>query len=293
VNAGKAVSRFYPPERFDESLPDRKVYSSLRSGPEKERLLAGMKTLLTEYGVDGFYLDGTQLPTGSLHEARDLMKRMRYLVDTYATRGVIYAHTSSRNDIAVNSFADVVSNGEQLAAVPELSGWKDDVGPMPMDYVLMILNAQPWGVPHDIVDVLGPQYSDLASLLGTGSSNYQWGEDQWPARRIWVESDLWHASFTPFNIASARWDKRPDNVYVSYYSGTDSLYTVIVYNANLAAQDVSVPIRTVLNLAAGQKLGEPRVVFSRSAVKWSSEGDTWKGNIPACRGVILQAKGLP
>jgi len=292
VNSGKAVSRFYPPERFDENLPDRKVYGSLRSGPEKERLLAGMKTLLTEYGVDGFYLDGTQLPTDSLHEARDLMKRMRYLVDTYATRGIIYAHTSSRNDIAVNSFADVVSNGEQLAAVPELSGWKDDVGSIPMDYVMMMLNAQPWGVPHDIVDVLGPEYSDLASLLGTGSSNYQWGEDQWPARRIWVESDLWHASFTPCNIASSRWDKRPANIYVSYYLGNNGLYTMIVYNANLATQEVSVPIRTVLNLAASQKMGEPSVAFSRAAVKWISEEDMWKGDIPACRGVILQAKVL-
>lgn len=290
VNSGKAVSRFYPPERFDSSLPDRKVYGNQRTGAEKERLLAGMKTLLTAYGVDGFYLDGTQLPTGSLNEGRELMKRMRYLVDTYATRGIIYAHTSSRNDIAVNGFADVVSNGEQLAAVPELSGWKDDIGVLPMDYILMLLNPQPWGVPHDIVDVLGPEYSDLAKLLGTGCSNYQWSENQWPMRKIWIDADLWHAQFTPFDVATTRWDKRPNNVYFSYYRSSDNLYTIILYNANLVIQDVSFIVRDVLNLTASQKLDEPCVIYAQSEVKWKAVGETWHGNIPACRAVILQTK---
>lgn len=280
--------RFYPPERFDHSKPARKVYGSDRSGPEMERLLAGMKTLLTDYGVDGFYLDGTQLPTGNLRRARELMKRMRYLVDTYAsTRGVIYAHTSSRNDISVNGFADVVYNGEQLRYAPFLQGRRHLGGAMPLDYLELLMNGHPWGVPHDLCDDT-PEYVDFALLLGTGAGTYQWSEDYWPLKRVWLTGDLWHADYTPPDVAMARWPDRPPELYVSAFRSRNDVFTVVLFNARGEDIAVSLPVRQVLQVA-DRDLSAPQVVYSRQPASWRVDKDEWLGVLPAGSGVALRA----
>ncbi len=284
--------RFYRPARFNPNLPARKVYANDRSGPEMERLLAGMKKLLTEYHVDGFYLDGTQMPaggTGSLQRARELMKRMRYLVDTYGTRGVIYAHTSAFNIIPVNGFGDVIYNGEQLRAVRELHNRETVAGVLPQDYLFLLMNGRPWGVPHDLC-AGRPEYVDLARLLGTGTNCYQAGESGLPIRKVWLDADLWHADYTPPDIAISRWAERPDDLHLSYYLSKGGLYTVIVYNAQASEVKVQLPICSVLNLNQQQKLSEPEVVYSESEVEWTAIEQGWQGVVPSCRAVILQAR---
>ncbi|MGC9319196.1 MAG: hypothetical protein ACP5KN_14280 [Armatimonadota bacterium] len=282
--------RFYGPARYDESLPSRKAWGSDRSGPERERILAGMERLLAEYHLDGFYLDGTQLPTGDLGRARELMKRMRFLVDGYTGgRGVIYAHTSSRNNIAVNAFADVVYNGEQLRYVPELRDLEALGGALPVDYLMLLMNGRPWGVPHDLC-AGRPAYVDMALLLGTGAGTYQWSEERWPLRRLWLSADLWSAHYTPPHVASSRWSDRPPETWVAAYRSGD-LHTVVLYTAQAADLDVALPASAVLGLADDAELTAPEVVWWREEVAWE-QADTgaWRGTVPSCGAVVLQAR---
>jgi len=280
--------RFYGPARFDQSVPSRKAYGSDRSGPEMERLLAGMKKLLTEYHVDGFYLDGTQLPSGSLRKARELMKRMRYLADTYGTRGVVYAHTSSRNNIAVNAFADVVYDGEQLRYVPEFRNRKTVAGVFPEDYFFLVMNGRPWGVPHDLC--AGREFTDAALLLDTGVNTYQWRESYWALQKIWVEADLWHADYVPPHVVNPRWEGRPRDVFASYYRSEDELYTVVIFNRRASDVQIDLPVSAILQLADGVELKQPRVAYCHEDVQWEAADGVWRGTVPGCRSVVLQAE---
>lgn len=281
--------RFYGPARFDKSIPSRKTYGSDRSGPEMERILAGMERLLTEYDLDGFYLDGTQLPTGGVRKARELMKRMRYLCDTHSDHGIIYAHTSSRHDISVNGFADVVYNGEQFRSVKELQGRRSLAGVLPMDYILLLMNGTPWGVPHDLCDG-NPEIEGLAQLLNVGARTYQWSESFWPLKKLWQEADLWRAAYTPPQDANPRWKGRPRDVYVSWYRSESAGWTVQLYNARAEEVAVEFPAREALGLSAGAPLGKPRMAFGPDGAEtWAAEGDIWKGTLPSCRVVVLRA----
>lgn len=270
--------------------PTRKAYGDDRSGPEMERLLAGMKALLTECNIDGFYLDGTQIPTGSLRRARELMKRMRYLVDTYGTRGVIHAHTSSRNNITVNAFADVIYNGENLPSSMALAKeGKTVTGALPTDYLFLLMNGRLWGVPHDLCHHY-LAYSGLAWLLDTGPDR-PGNEKHAPGRRkIWIDADLWHAEYTLPHLATPRWPGRPHDVYVSYYLSEGGLYTVVVYNAQARDVEVQLPMRVVLNLDEQQKLSDPTVVYPLSGVEGSATEEGWEGVVPSCRAVVLQTR---
>ena len=279
--------RYYGPARYDRAKPSRKTYGSDRSGPEMERILAGMEKLLIDYDIDGFYLDGTQLPTGSLRRARELMKRMRYLVDTHSTRGIIYAHTSSRNNIAVNAFGDVVYNGEQLRAIRELKSRDSIVGAIPTDYTLLLMNGTPWGVPHDLCEGQ-PAFADLAQVLNVGVNTYQWREDYWPLQKVWVEADLWHAAYTPPQEIAPRWKDCPSGVFASHFLSGDKLHTVLVYNGQSGALELDLPARQVLGLDENATVGMPRVAFCREKLTWQAREDTWHGIVPAGQMVILQ-----
>ncbi len=278
--------RFYGPARYDPNIPSRMSYATDRSGPEMERILAGMERLLIEYDLDGFYLDGTQLPTGSLRRARELMKRMRYLCDTYSENGVIYAHTSSRNNIAVNGFADVVYNGEQFRAVMGLKDRESLAGALPMEYILLLMNGNPWGVPHDLCDY-HPEIKGLAQLLNVGTDTYQWSESYWPLKKLWLDGDLWHAQYTPPQDANPQWKSRPDDVYVSWYHSPQAGWTVQFFNARAQEVEVEFPAAEVLGLGDGK----PRMVFGPEETKWSVEEGIWRARLPVCRVVVLNWSG--
>lgn len=285
---------------------NRKLYMDDRIGPEMERLLAGMKTLLTEYEVDGFYFDGTILPGGGdnpyvvgrdrlgrtkyypvIRKTRELAKRVRYLVDTLRPRGIIYGHTSSILYAPTVCFSDVIFNGENIVRYKPMLQTQWFLDGLPLDYYRILLNGYTWGVPMDDCNTGPwiPWQNMLAMLHHTGVSRpYD------PLRDVWMQYRLSDARFLPYWSLDGRWPTRPTDVHTSAFQLSRDRYLVMA--ANFAAQGtwINLPLGDVLNV---KTIAATKQVYPENMPDQGGRQTMYSGWCPAGTPIILEVQTRP
>jgi hypothetical protein len=253
--------------RFAE---DRKAYGAWRAGPEMDRRLAGMKELLENYEVDGFFFDGSQLPTAPGHpmlqtlgyrptlRMREFLQRVRYLLDQYRPgQGMMFAHSSSRLNIFVNGLMDGLYNGENLGYGTELKGNMTDLFKLlPFEYPALLYSFQTWGLPiyfiNDIRDRRQFDAEKIALFLKAGTQS---------RLELYNSTFAKNAKYIPFWNLEKKWPDRPDSLHMSAYQGSHG-YVCSLINLSDDSKNCMIPLSEMLDIA-NQKNGFSPIMIGR------------------------------
>jgi hypothetical protein len=270
--------------------PQNCIFACQR-GPWQDFIADGIARLITEYDVDGVYLDTTTVPfpcRNELHgcgfakangergvvypifSVRDNMRRIYNAVRERKPDGIVDLHVYDCMNLPALAWATDYWNGEQLVK----QEFQSDA--LPLDRFRTEFMGRNWGVPADLLNYkLGALRPSLAiSLL------HDVPVRSGPATALWKVRD-------DFGVKQARWlpywsnqdvvKVETKDCYVSLFAHPDGRVLVYVSNLGKAAADV----RLSLNL---DKLALPANVSAKDAISKAAvkmENGVITINIPA------------
>lgn len=149
--------------------PEQKAYIVCYRSHWQDFLAEGIDRVMTEYGIDGVYLDGTSEPWGCsntrhgcgyqkpdgktgttypIFDTRQMMKRIYTIVKRHNTAGQVNVHQSTCMTIPTLAFATSYWDGEQLQNLKR----KDSaLSVLPLDAFCAEFMGHNWGVPAELL----------------------------------------------------------------------------------------------------------------------------------------------
>ncbi len=252
--------------------------------------LRGIKKFLSEYKIDGMYMDGTLgihacmnvlhghgrddsrgrwVPYFPILEIRRFSQILHAFTRTYKSDFMLYLHNSHPFVPATMGFVDVILNGEQTK--PILGTWK-----IPLDVYRAEFNGRQFGVPTQILSYSARRTyrREYAGSLLFDEIITPWtvsrSQEVLFTEKIWRVFDKYKLEgkyFVPFYSSQARVKDVRGNALVSYYD-TPRYLAIVISN-----YEGTKPIEAVIDVSdfAGKLKAISREIFDGFDVPISSD----------------------
>ena len=257
--------------------PKQSAYVVCYQSLWQDAIAAGVGRMMDEYGIDGVYLDGTEVPWGCLNRkhgcgyerpdgtralsypffaVRDLMRRIYVAVKQRKPDGQVNAHNSTAMTIPTLAWATSYWGGEQFGKAGLLrNGTKMKPGDcsldvLPLDAFRTEFMGHQWGVPAEFLSRRGAPFTRLEAyaftllhdvLVREGYENhYELLELQ---SRLWRLSDEFgrkEANWIPYWKNEGYAAVAPAGAYVSLYDHPRNGVLAVVSNLSRKQETVRV-----------------------------------------------------
>jgi hypothetical protein len=262
--------------------PRQTDYTVCYASVWQDFLLDGIDKLMSEYDIDGVYLDGTELPwacanlrhgcgyvradgsvapTYTMRATREMMRRIYTIVKAHRPDGQVNVHNSTCMTMPTLGWATSSWDGEQFGSI---AVGADVEQLLPLDAFRCEFMGRQWGVPAEFLCYDQPytQHQALSfTLLHDVLVRCQ-------GVALEEEASLWHAmeafgrkqaTFMPYYSNSAVAKTSPDHSYVSLYSRPGVGVMCVVSHFGNQSAEVKVTLDTAaLKLPAGAKAADAR-----------------------------------
>ncbi len=149
--------------------PEQTAYIVCYRSHWQDFLAEGIDRVMSEYGIDGVYLDGTSEPFGCANRrhgcgyerpdglvgttypffaTRQMMKRINTIVQHHNPAGQVNVHQSTCMTIPTLAFATSYWDGEQLQSLPRRAS---SLEVLPLDAFRAEFMGHNWGVPAELL----------------------------------------------------------------------------------------------------------------------------------------------
>jgi hypothetical protein len=265
--------------------PEQTAYIVCYRSQWQDFLAQGIDRIMSEFGIDGVYLDGTSEPWGCANRrhgcgyvrpdgsvaptypffaTRRMMKRIYTIVKDHNPAGQVNAHQSTCMTIPTLAFATSYWDGEQLQSVAR---GQHALKILPLDAFCTEFMGHNWGVPGELLWYgRGPflrQEADALAFLHDIPCRPSSVADLEIYRQIWKTFDEFgrhEAVWIPYWAASDMVTTSPESVRVSLYNrpgrgflavlvqtGDDSCQAEIEFNLSGLGQGGSLSAQDIIS----------------------------------------------